>query len=210
MRTSLKSVLAGAAAIVAVGAGTTTFAREVQSHVMTVRLPDGSVEQIQYTGDTPPQVVVAPAPVAIATPFFGPQAGFGPSFAELQRISAILDQQAAAMMRQIAAIPTMTGAAIGDLPPGASGYSYIATSSGNGVCTRSVQITYRGGDAKPQMVSHTSGNCGTDQEPAVPSGLSAPPPATAPQLAEPHRTIEVKADGRKPYLAMAQPVTWDR
>ncbi len=208
MRSSLKAILAGTVAIMAAGAIAPALARDGQSHVMSVRLPDGTLEQIQYTGDTPPQVVVAPAPIAVAQPMFGPAINLGPGFAELEQISAILDQQAAAMMRQVTEMPMMAESTFGGLPPGTSGYSLIATNSGTGVCTRSVQITYRGGDAKPQMVSHTSGNCGPDQGAPAPTQLSAPAPLLTP--AAPHHTIEVKADGRRPYIAMTHPVAWER
>ena len=30
------------------------------THVLTVRLPGGAVEQIRYTGNVPPEVMVAP------------------------------------------------------------------------------------------------------------------------------------------------------
>lgn len=201
MRTSLKTFLAGAVVLVTVGAVGPALAGDAQTHILNVQLPDGSVEQIRYTGDVAPQIVVAPAPFVFAAPGFA----FGPSFAELRRISAILDQQAAAMIRQAAAMPMMISGGMEGLPPGAHGYSMIATSSGDGVCMRSTQITYRSGDAKPEVVSHTSGSCGPAQGPSVPAEVNAP----APQPASSPRTIEVKANGHTPYLAMAQPVAFD-
>jgi hypothetical protein len=49
------------------------------------------------------------------------------------------------------------------LPAGAQSYTYVATTNGNTVCRRSVEITSRGPDAKPQIVSHISGDCGASE-----------------------------------------------
>src|SRR6185437_650326 len=54
MRTSSKIFLASAAILLA---GTAAFAATLpRLHHMTVRLPDGSMEQIAYSGDQAPQV----------------------------------------------------------------------------------------------------------------------------------------------------------
>jgi hypothetical protein len=44
------------------------------------------------------------------------------------------------------------------MPAGGHSYSYISTMSGNGVCSRSVEITSQG-NGPPRVVSHSSGNC---------------------------------------------------
>ncbi len=104
MRTLRTALLAGVAAS-AIGFPGAALAQSPQTHVMTVRLPGGGVEQIRYTGDVPPQVVVAesPAPIEAFAPMpslFGPQS----PFAALDRISAEMDRQAAAMFRQADAL----------------------------------------------------------------------------------------------------------
>ena len=200
MRTFVNACVAGATALVMAGAIGPARASDLKTHILNVQLPDGSVEQIRYIGDVAPQIVVAPSPVALAAP----ELVFGPSFAQLQRISAMLDQQAASMMREVAMMPMMAPSAMDSLPPGGRGYSMIATTSGDGVCVRSTEITYRSGDAKPQVVSHTSGNCGPAQGASVPTDLNAPAPKAVPSP----RTIEVKANGHAPYLAMAQPAAF--
>ncbi len=206
---ALKAILAGAAVTIGIGAAAgPALARDGQAHVLTVRLPDGGIEQIQYTGDVPPQVILAPAPAALAAPVFAPQFSLGPSFAAMERIAAVMDQQAAAMMRQVSELPMMTGGLVGGLPPGVSGYSMISTMAGNNVCTRSVQITFSGGNAQPRMVSHTSGNCGPDQGAGVPAEVNAPVPVPAEPTGSTPRTIEVKADGQAPYRALAHPAVW--
>jgi hypothetical protein len=68
------------------------------THVSTVRLPNGQVEQVRYTGDVPPTVTLAPdvAPTAyvLASPF-----------AMLERMSADMDRQAAALFQALDTIP---------------------------------------------------------------------------------------------------------
>src|SRR5579863_8308821 len=96
MRTLRTALLAGVAAS-AIGLSGAALAESPQTHVMTVRLPDGGVEEIRYTGDVPPQIVFAagPASTDVFAPlpsFFGP----GSPFAALDRISAEMDRQAAA------------------------------------------------------------------------------------------------------------------
>jgi hypothetical protein len=58
------------------------------------------------------------------------------------------------------------------LPAGVRGYSIVSTISGNGVCSRSVEISSRGDGAKPTVLTHTSGDC---------AGAQAPPAAHMPE-----------------------------
>jgi hypothetical protein len=183
MRVSVKSVLAAGGAILAASALTPALAGEGQVRVLMVPLPGGVIEQIQYTGDVAPRIVLVPsAMVAVPVMSFDP-------FAALQRISAMMDQQAAAMLRPVDAMPRMMTP---NFPQGASGYSFVSTMSGNGVCTRSVRITYSSGDAAPKMVSSSSGDCRPEQGGPPPAEIDQP--ASAPRPAIPH-TIEVKATG---------------
>ena len=82
MRVSLRSVLSGGAAILAVGAVTPAMARDGQVHVLTVQMPGGGVEQIEYTGDVAPQVVFVPTSRMVAVPMMDVD-----PFATLNRIS---------------------------------------------------------------------------------------------------------------------------
>jgi hypothetical protein len=190
VRPILTTILAGAAALGALGASA-ALAGDDQMHIMTIRLPDGSVRQIQYAGDVPPQVIVAPAPVA--------PIGFADPFAAMRLMSAMLDRQADMMLRQAAA--TRQGTTDdAENAPGMRVYSMSSTIGASGVCMRSVQITYTG-DAKPHVVSRSSGDCGAA---APPAEINAPRPVPAAQPKAP-RTIEVKATNPRPALAMAQP-----
>jgi hypothetical protein len=185
MRVSLRSMLAGAAAILAVGVVTPAMAGDGRVHVLTLQLPGGGVGQIQYTGDVAPLVVFMPTS-RIAMPMMD----VDPS-ATLNRISAMMDQQAAAMLREV---ESLQGDMLLGLPRGANGYSFVSTMSGSGVCTRSVQITYSGGNAPPRMVSSSSGDCGSDHHQQGPSEVTVPGPAGPPSHSP--GTVEVKAKDR--------------
>jgi hypothetical protein len=167
MRIIQTALLAGVAAIACVGVAAMAASPKPQTHVLTVQLPDGSVEQIQYTGDVTPQVVLAPAGMPVGA--FAPLAGTAPAdspFAMLERMSAEMDRQMAEMMRNARAIPMPDVPGLGQvqqadlakLPPGTQSYSFVSTINGGKACTRSVQIT-QGSDQKPRVVSQTSGDC---------------------------------------------------
>ncbi|MFL5280811.1 MAG: hypothetical protein ACJ8AW_07375 [Rhodopila sp.] len=209
MQSNLKATLAGAATLVVLAGLTSAFAGEGQRHLMSVRMPDGSVLQVAYFGDVQPRVVVTPAPVAAGTPPFDAPAGFGPSFTALQRMADMMDRQAELMMRQMSAqMAAMQDAAMNSTlsaaPPGGQSYS-VSSSTGTGVCIRSVQITYNGSGA-PHVVSHTGGNCGQAQGGEAPASVNGPLFHAAPTPSPQPHTIEVRANRDTPVLAMAQPV----
>jgi hypothetical protein len=159
-----------------------TLARELDLHHLTIPLPGGGVETIEYTGQVAPRVSFQPVMMhRIADPwaddFFWP-AGFGmPSFADFDRIAAGMDAQMAAMMHQaelLTRLPhgqALNQAVLKDLPPGTTSFSYVSTSSGNGVCTQVTRITRNAQDGKPQVVSQTSGDCGASSQTAAPADL---------------------------------------
>jgi hypothetical protein len=161
-----KAYLAATAMIAVAGFAGLAAAQSKNVHVMTVRLPDGSLEQIRYQGDAVPQIRLEAEPAAFAV--LAPSADGWSPFAELERISAGMDREAAAMLQDAQAGPALGlyGAngpipvAFGRLPPGASGFSMVSTSSGDGVCTRSVQYRSLGDGKAPQVVAHASGDCG--------------------------------------------------
>jgi hypothetical protein len=202
MRSNLKSILAGTAAVVGLAALTPALAGDTP-HLMNVRMQDGSVAQIRYFGDVPPEVVLTPAPIEAVTPPFGPVA-VDPAFAAMERISEVLDRRVDMMLRQAAAMPALLQNGGAQLPTGMHIYSMSSTIGGNGVCVRSVQITYNG-TAEPQMVSHTEGNCGPAQGANLPTEMNAPA-QIEPSAAQP-RTYEVKATAPQQTVAMAQPAS---
>ncbi len=193
MRFSLRSMLTGTAAILAAGVVTPAMAGDGQVHVLTLQMPGGGVEQIEYTGEVAPQVVFVPTSRMVAVPMMDVD-----PFATLSRISAMMDQQAAAMLREV---ESLQGGMFPGLPRGASGYSFVSTMSGTGVCTRSVRITYNGGNAPPQMVSSSSGDCGSDHRQQVPSEVTVPVPSGPPSHSP--GTVEVKAKDREAVRQVA-------
>lgn len=192
-------LLAGLATVAVGGFAGLAHAGDPGVKTLTIQLPGGGVEQISYTGDVAPQVVLAPpgAVDAVAAPMppaLMPVAlPFGPSdpFAALEQISATMDQQAAAMINavnEMAAGAPLPGA----LLPGANGYSFISSLSGGlgGGCMRSVEITMGAGQA-PQVVSHSFGQCGAapgmNAGPAAPAGaVPAALPAAPVPVQQPH------------------------
>ena len=161
-------LLAGLASVAVAGYAGFAVAGTPDVKTMAVQLPGGGIEEIEYSGDGAPQVNLLPAaPVDATDPF-----------AALAQISAEMDQQAAAMMNAMDAMTAgsmgrpgaMVPAAFGQLPPG-------------GACFQSVEITATGNGQAPQVVSHTSGDCGN-----APPSLGAPAnalPAAVPVPAAP-------------------------
>lgn len=195
MRVVRTALMAGVAAVAVAGFSGWAHAQSPQVHVMTVQLPGGGVDVIHYTGDVPPQVVLANGPAAVAAAplpsLFGPDS----PFAELQRISAAMDRQAAPLMQTDFA----------NLPPGTQGFSFVSTMSGNGVCTQSVEITQNGNGA-PHVVRHSSGNCGPTGGAGATIDL---PPAMAPQQRP--DVIMTKANGAKPYAGLVHEIpSWQQ
>ena len=203
MNTIRKFLAAGAAVVGLAGLAGSAFAGGSQTHLMTVQLPGGGVEQIRYSGNVAPEVV------------FSPMADIGywawddAPFAELARISAEMDRAMSGMFQQIEAMPAVPAdgwseAALANLPPGAQSYSYVSTVSGNGVCGRSVQVTSEGPGHKPQVVTKSFGNCSTSG-----SAPSALPGATA--SAGSGDTVQIKsvpAHRVNPYGGLVQEVSW--
>lgn len=172
MRPLRKAILAGAAAIALMGVAGFAAAAMKNAHQLVVRLPDGSLAHIRYVGDTPPTVSFAPAPIALSalssgSDLSGPNSPFG----ALEQISRAMDRQAEAMLREARAQsgpafigPDLTHLDVGKLPPGVQGFSMVSTTSGNGVCTRSIRYRSLGDGKPPQIVTRTSGSCTADQK----------------------------------------------
>ncbi|MEO7689187.1 MAG: hypothetical protein ABIS51_07870 [Sphingomonas sp.] len=172
MRKKTIGLLAGIAGLALAGAAmATTPPKHVQpEHVLNIALPDGTIQQIRYSDDTPPAVVFTPVS-QVALPV-----AFGDPFAEFDRIAAAMDRQMDAMLREastMAAQPVgpdgkIDEAAFAKLPAGTVHYSFASSSSGNGTCSRSVQVTSFGPNQQPKIVSQRSGNCAGIGTPVTP------------------------------------------
>lgn len=146
MRNIHTALLAGALALV----GTAAFAAGNNVHHMTVRLADGSVANIEYTGDVAPKIsLAAPRPMDFAA--FAPQFGFAP-FAGFERVDAMMNAQMRQMQQQINAMMA--------LPLGANGPIEAAFGkAGGNFCAQSVRIT-TDANGKQNIERKTAGNCG--------------------------------------------------
>lgn len=176
MRNARNLLFAGAAAAALLGAGAVA-AETAKLHTMTVHAPGGGTVVVRYTGDTPPKVTFDDTPfLAGFAPgaFVGFAPGFDRTFADFARIQAEMDRNMQAMLQQAnriaAAAPEADGlynAGFANLPKGAHAYSYFSSSSSNGVCTKSVEITNSGSGA-PHVERHSAGDCGKDKNTAAP------------------------------------------
>jgi hypothetical protein len=162
MREYRTAVLAGLAALAVAGL---SLAAIRDTKTVKIALPDGSIARIEYSGDTAPNVTVAPVSHRAPAGLVG---GFDhTSFAALDPVAAEMDQQAAAMIRQAAqleALPVLIQGnlgtqALGKLPAGTVHYEAVSTTSGNGTCTRSVEMTSYGADQKLRIASAKWGDC---------------------------------------------------
>jgi hypothetical protein len=159
--------LAGAAVLLG---GAALASETSQIHKMTVQLPDGGVARVEYTGNVKPHVTFTDRlPASFENSQWIWQ--HDPALAELDRISAQMDQYWADFDRQMASLITPTfsalkspdrpiEAAIRNVPVGSSSYSFISTTSLNGACVQSIEVTQHAG-AKPRVVRQSSGDdCG--------------------------------------------------
>lgn len=194
------------------GVASVAFAGAVAANTLTVQLPDGTTEQITYSGDVVPQVSFTPATLAAAPTADG---ALGPQspFAMMQRIAAQMDRDADAMMRQMQEIAAQPLAGpgqpiqidMGHLPPGTQSYRFVSTLSPSGVCGESTEIIAKGPGQKPQVITHRSGNCGDD----APTSIAAPAPAPAAQATRPRgQTYQAKAIDHPDYRSMFREASW--
>ena len=210
MRIIPTALLAGVGSLALIGAA---FAHTpTPTHHVSIRLPNGAVEEIEYSGNIAPHISFRQAP-AIQTAYPSPFAMFGPNspFAAMERISAEMNREAAQLMQQVNAIAAaplpgpgrLMSADARNMPPGAKGYSFVATLSPNGVCTQSREIITAGPGKAPRMISRSSGSCSPSSRFQV---LDAKPFTAAPAR---HAQIDTaKAEQAKPAPAKLQQVAW--
>lgn len=161
MRKSSLMLLAGALAL----AGTAAYAASSDVHHMKVRLADGTVANITYTGDVAPKISVVNRPLSLAD--FAPRVGFmsvgmPPGF---QNIDAMIDAQMRMMQQQMRqmnammAMPMMNmnapiQAAFGKMSPGAH------------FCAQSMSVTMDA-NGKQHVTRKMAGDCGGGANAAV-------------------------------------------
>jgi hypothetical protein len=203
MRILPTTLLAGVACVALAGT--------VAARTLTLQLPDGTTEQIDYAGDVAPRVSFTP-PRTI-------EGAFGPNspFALMQQISAQMDREADAMMRQMQAIAAqpLTGPGqpiqvdMTKLPPGTQSYSFVSTLSPSGVCSQSTEIIAKGRGQKPQVITHRSGNCGAGAVPGAATNVAVPSRTPAIRPAQPHApNYQANAIDHPDYRSMFQEASW--
>jgi len=199
MRIVRMVLLAGIAATALAGSA---GAENKAVHTLSIQLPGGGIETIRYTGNVAPQVILAPPQMVAFAPAF-PGFGADPVFVRLERISAEMHRQMAGMMQRAemmnAQLPGELNEAMLKNAPGSS-YSFVSTLSGSGVCMRSIQITSTPRN-KPQVVSHTSGDCKGAPDAAAPAVLPVAPPVSGNHL----QTISTKLGDK-----LLAPGVWHR
>ncbi len=173
MRKLHAAYLAGAV-VVGLGAiaGVATYAPSLfgpksATHQLTLQLPGGGSETIAYSGDVSPKVTFHTGFAADWPRFYDWTV---PSFTGFDPVLADMNRHLLASMPLLMTSPAdqpLSMRAIGNLPPGIT--SVVSQVVGNGVCTRFTQITKAAGDAKPRIVSQSSGDCGTGVVSAAPS-----------------------------------------
>jgi hypothetical protein len=184
MRLIHTSLLVGAAVLGLGAFALPVVGKDLAIHEMTVQLPGGGSETIQYAGEVVPKVRFDRDPFLLA--WSSPVAlSFGPSFADFDRIGEDLDYQMNAFWRQVDTMArwpqsqTLSQVGLQNLLPGASAYSVVSESFGNNVCTRTTEITTPPDGGKPKVVSQTSGNCSESPggalmvSPSTPSGAKS-------------------------------------
>lgn len=181
MRKATVALLAGAG--LALAAGTAAAAERL--HTMQVALPDGSIAEIAYAGNVAPRTEVVPAEAVAYDPF-----------AEMERISAMMEARHAAMMRRMAALQQQARAAVaagqaapgqvlvtGTLPAGARySYTMVSTTSGANGCTQTVEYRSDGSSAQPKVTRTNSGDCSAVNRNPAPVQVSAPAKPAAPAV----------------------------
>jgi hypothetical protein len=187
-------------------------AESPNTHVLTIHLPGGGVEQIRYSGDAPPEIYFRPTPALIEPSLLFPAFGPGSPFAVFDRISEEMELRAARLLREAAAMDErlprgpdgLIEASTRALPPGGHSYTFVSTVSDSGICARSVEITFSR-DGKPRVASRSYGQCGAHA--TKPRSVSTP-------LKPRHRpeTITVDAQSSPPAKAprsgLVQEASW--
>ncbi|HEX8413138.1 MAG TPA: hypothetical protein VF637_04550 [Sphingomicrobium sp.] len=166
MRKLRTAVLVGLATLGIAGAA---MAAGNDDHPVNVNLPNGSVEHVQYRGNTAPTLILVEPPLRLVPVQFVDTLDLSP-FALLDQVFANLDSHAAAMIHRVETFPlsphsgqpALDWANAGNLPEGTVSYHFVSTSDGNRVCSRSWQVTSKGNAQQPKLVSATSGDCGAE------------------------------------------------
>lgn len=159
-------------------------------HSMTVRLPDGSFETIHYAGQEAPAVSFARQAQPVAMPSFDADA-FGPSFADLERVSAAMEQQEAEMLQAFDADGGPFSVDFSNMPAGTNGYSAVSVISGGQACTQSIRY-FTGSNGKPEVQQASSGDCSAVAGPSHATHVRAPAMQHAAPAEAPNGLLDIR------------------
>ena len=88
-----------------------------------------------------------------------------PSFASFERMSADVERRMDALFRDqqslLSGVSLLDHTSLANIPPGTISTTWVSTTTGSGFCTRETRITRTSAEAKPEIVSRQSGDCGT-------------------------------------------------
>jgi hypothetical protein len=185
--------------------GAALAASPAKVHMVRVAMPDGTIRQIRYQGDTPPRIVFIPVRrVAVVDPVL-----FDP-FRLMDRMATDMDRQFALTQRRAAmaaAERTASGRRVPvtissttRMPAGNVRYSFVSSSNGRTTCSRMIQITSTGSDRPAKVVSRTEGDCDTQASQPSARTMARPrsehpvPPVKA---EKPRRPVQPPVDFRK-------------
>lgn len=151
-----KTVLAGVAIVALAGAA---LGLANDKRTMTVGLPDGSLARIEYKGNVPPKIAIEPASQFVPI-IFADRTMFSP-FSIFDQIAADMDLQAMLNQTRLIEAAAVKGRTLNAdrLPAGTMSYHFVAMSTQNGTCSRSVEMASFGPSQQPKVVSSSSGNC---------------------------------------------------
>jgi len=187
MRFVRTAIIAASASLALAGAALAAQdAGQEKGGTMLVALPDGTVQHIDYPGTAAPRLVLVP--VAAPADLFDAAFGAASPFAEMDRISAMMEAQSRAMFRQAAAMqarmPTDSGKGVvmtnaQGQPVGVMHYSVVSSTTSADGCTRTVSYSSDGANAagEPRMIRTSSGSCGS-ADPAIGKPAAPPSPVT--------------------------------
>ncbi|MCJ2188328.1 hypothetical protein [Novosphingobium beihaiensis] len=192
-----RKYLLGAAALAVLGAGAAEAA-SAKLHTLKLDAADGSVVEVQYTGDVAPRVQVVPAGQVVIPATMPVMAD---PFAEMERVSALMDahmqavMQRAAMLRQAAQMQQEAVArgeapqgftVASDMPQGMHVTYYSSSTDANG-CTRTVSYSSDGSGGAPKLMKAASDACDAVQPGSRAIPAKAEKPAVKP--AAPGQTV---------------------
>lgn len=178
------------------------------THTMNVRLPDGALEQIQYSGNMPPKVEIVPTPIFVSVMGVpGWAVGPGSPFAQMQRVAVEANREAAVLWRQAEALAAQSPSGangpiaidLAQAPAGTRVFRFSARYTGNGVCTENMEVTSIGPHGKPHVISRRSGDCG---------GPHAAESTQSGSQSLPH-LIQARQDRVRPATNATREVAWN-